>query len=126
MGGPPAGGETFPGTTFAAPLLLRTNPKGFNCATGILQRQIATNVGVYATLSGVGATDTVTKGNTLYLKTNSTLLVRLTTDDGVGGSVTAVIPVSGFCMLEFDDSKYLKLVEVSGSALLEYFVCGLQ
>lgn len=126
IGGPPAGGETFPGTTFSAPLALRTNPKGFGAATGVLQRQVSTAVGVYATLSGVGATDTVTKGNTLYLKSNGNLLLRLTTDDGLGGSVVAVNPVSGFVFVEFDETKYLKLLEVSGNALIEYFVCGLQ
>ena len=126
LGGPPAGGETFPGTTFSAPLALRTTPKGFNSATGVLQRQVSTAVGVYVTLGGVGAADCVTKGNTLYFKTNATVLLRLTTDDGIGGSVVAVLPVNGFCLLQFDDSKYLKLVEASGSALIEYLVSGLQ
>ena len=126
LGGPPAGGESFPSSTFSAPLALRSNPKGYNAATGVLQRQVTTAVGVYSALSGVGATDTVTKGNTLYLRSNASLLVRLTTDDGIGGSVVAVLPVSGLCILEFDDSKYLKLIEVSGSALIEYLVSGLQ
>jgi hypothetical protein len=126
IGGPPAGGDTFPGSTFSVPLLLRSNPKGFNVATGVLQRQISTAVGVYATLSGVGATDTVTKCDTLYLKSNSGLLVRLTSDDGTGVSVVAVIPVSGVALLEFDSSKYLKLIEVSGSGLIEYFASGQQ
>lgn len=124
IGGPPAGSETFPASVFSAPLRLRTDPKGFNAATGVLQQQIATAVGVYAALPAIGTGGVVTKGNTFYFKSNGPVLLRLTTDDGVGGNVVAVLPINGLHIVEFDDTKFLKLAEVSGSALIEYFASG--
>lgn len=124
IGGPPSGGETFPGATFSVPLRLRTDPKGFNSATGVLQRQIATAPGVYVTFGEVGTGASVPKANTLYMKSNGPVLVRLTTDDGLGGSVVAIVPLNGAMLVEFDDTKFLKLLEASGSALVEYFASG--
>jgi len=124
VAGPPSAGETFPGTVASVPLRLRTDPKGFNSATGVLQRQIQTNPGVYVTLGEVGASGSVPKANTFYIKSGGPLTLRITTDDGVGGSVVAVVPIDGFNFFEFDTTKFLKLAEVSGSALIEYFASG--
>jgi hypothetical protein len=106
------------------PLRLRTDPKGYNAATGILQQQIATAAGVYVTLATVGTGGVVTKADTLCLKTNGPVLLRLTTDDGLGGSVVAILPIDGMATLEFNSNRYLKLAEISGSALIEYFASG--
>jgi len=124
IGGPPTGGETFPAASFTVPLRLRTDPKGFNAATGVLTQQISTAVGVYATLAPIGSGGVVTKADTLYFKSNGPVLVRITTDDGVGGSVVAIVPCDGLMMLEPGSLKYIKLVEVSGNALIEYFASG--
>lgn len=125
IGGPPSGGETFPAATFSVPLRLRSDPKGYNAATGVLQQQVSTAPGVYVTLTGIGTGSTVTKANTFYLKSSGPVLLRLTTDDGLGGSVVAVLPVDGLAgPIEFDATKFLKLAEVSGSAQLEYFASG--
>lgn len=105
------------------PLRFRENTKGFSVATGVLTRKL-NSVGSFVALQGVGATDTVTKGTFLYFKSDALIELRLTTDDGVGGSVVAIIPPSGFVMLELDATKFLKLLEARGVASLEYFVCG--
>ena len=115
--------ESFPASSFSAPLRFRENTKGFSVATGVLTRKL-NSVGAFVPLQGVGATDTVTKGTFLYLKSDAAIEVRLTTDDGSGGSVLAVLPPSGFVMIELDPVKFLKLLEAKGLGSLEYFVCG--
>ena len=122
--GPPTStSESFPASSFSVPLRFRENTKGFSPATGVLTRRLA-SPGAFVPLQGVGATDTVTKGTFLYLKSDGLIELRLTTDDGVGGSVVAVLPPSGFFMIELDSTKFLKLLEARGTAVLEYFICG--
>lgn len=123
FGGPPTGGSTFPAATFSVPLRMSTTPKPFGVATGVLTRNVASPA-AYLTLSGIGAADTVTKGDVLYFKASGAVDLRLTTDDGAGGDVVAIVPVQGIVILEFSSSKYLKLVEVQGSASIEYFMSG--
>lgn len=123
IGGPPSGGEVFPAAIFNVPLKLRTDPKGFGAATGVLQRTV-TSPTVYVTLTGVGSGDTVTQGNTLYLKSAGPLDVRVTCDDGVGGDVVSEFQIDGMTFTEYSDLRYLKKLEVKGSAQIEYFVSG--
>lgn len=78
----------------------------------------------FAGLDGVGSGETVTKATFLYLRTATAMTIRLTTDDGSGGSVTAVIPVDGFLLMEFQTAKFLKLVEAQGVGTVEYFASG--
>lgn len=126
--GPPDGVSTgFPGLRLTIPLLFLQGASGmaYNVATGILQRNL-NSPNAFADLQGVGADDTVTKGSFLYLKASTDLIVRITTDDGVGGDVEAEIPVSGGpLLLPFQASKFLKALAAKGSGTLEYFVCGL-
>lgn len=124
--GPQAAGDSFPSANMTAQLKAKNNDRGFNAATGVLQRRLSVSSPTYAALSGVGASDTVTKGTFLYLKSDGPILIRLTHDDGVGGNTTVILPLEGMTVIEFQDTKYLKLLEAQGSALLEYFVCGPQ
>lgn len=122
--GPPSvTSEAFPGASVIVPLRLRENTLAFSVATGMLSRTIASALSFIA-LQGVGPTDVVTKALFLYLKGNALFDVRLTTDDGVGGSTVAVVPVNGFTLVQFDSTKFLKLLEARGTALIEYFLCG--
>lgn len=122
-GGPTsASSDAFPAATINIPLSLRSSPKGFGCATGVLQRQIAASS--FVVLAEVGPGGSVVKANFLYLKCNGPVLLRCTFDDGLGGDIVAVEPVNGLVVKEVDDSKFLKTVEVQGNALLEYFACG--
>lgn len=123
IGGPPSGGDTFPASTFSVPLRMRTTPKGFGVATGVLTRLVASPA-AFVALSGVGSGDTVTQADVLYFKPSGPVDLRLTTDDGVGGNVVAVVPIDGITMIEFPTSKFLKLLEVQGSATVEYFASG--
>jgi hypothetical protein len=122
-GGPPSGGDTFPAAVFTAPLRFRSNPKGFGVATGVLT-QIVASPAVYLTLPGVGTGGVVTKADTFYLKSSGPIDLRLTTDDGAGGDVVSVVPCDGLHLSEFPTSKFLKLIEVQGSATIEYFASG--
>lgn len=92
--------------------------------TGVLSRQI-NSPSAYVPLQGVGPTDTVTQGNTLYLKSNAPVNIRITQDDGSGGTdVTEMLGVHGLVVREFSTIYPLELVEIQGSATIEYFFSG--
>ncbi len=121
---PAAASELFPASSFSVPLAFLEVSKGYSVASGVLARALAS--GSFVPLQGVGPADTVTRGTFLYLKSNSAIDLRITTDDGSGGDVVAVLPPAGFFALELSASKYLKLLEAKGSATIEYFVSGTQ
>lgn len=77
----------------------------------------------YVALDGVGTGESVTQGNLLYLRSSSAMLLRLTTYSS-GGDIVAVLPVDGVFMMEFDRSRYLKLIEVQGTGTVEWLVTG--
>lgn len=122
-GPPSATSEAFPASSFAAPLLFLESTKGFSVASGVLKRNIASALS-FVPLQGAGPTDAVTKATFLYLKSSAVIELRLTTDDGAGGDVVAIIPPGGLFLLELDATKFLKLLEARGTASVEYFVSG--
>ena len=77
----------------------------------------------YVALSGVGSTDTVTKANFLYIKTNAPMLIRTTMDDAPSDIVAAEW-VQGTFIKEFPSNHELVLLEVQGTGTIEYFVSG--
>ena len=48
------------------------------------------------------------------------------TINGDSGDVVSVLYVSGLCVLEFPAQNYLKLLEVQGGGVVEYFASGNQ
>jgi hypothetical protein len=68
----------------------------------------------------------VARGNTLWLKGDSSMELTLDLDDGAGGTTTfTAIPFSGnFGPLEFPDARFIKGVAVQGAGRLEYFISG--
>lgn len=78
----------------------------------------------FATLRGIGSGETVTQGNTLYLRTDAPMTLRLTFDDGAGGDVVASFPVDGLFLIEAPVGKFLKLAEAQGVGVVEYFASG--
>ncbi len=74
-------------------------------------------------LSGVGASDTVTQGNFLYVRTKNPMLLRLTVNTS-GPVVIADIPVRGIFMLEFDETHPLVLLEIKGAGTVEWYISG--
>lgn len=126
--GPPGASEAFPGMRASAPVSTRQSPKTFAVATGVLSRSVNVASPAWGVLQGVGATDTVTKGDTLYLKVDQLVFIRMTVGDGAGGqTVLDPVPVAGVFIMEFDSSsRSLELLEVQGTARIEYFVSGQQ
>tara|TARA_Y100000034_G_C6819181_1_gene368767 strand:+ start:274 stop:462 length:189 start_codon:yes stop_codon:yes gene_type:complete len=62
----------------------------------------------------------------LYFKSDAPLTLRLTTDDGAGGDVVAVVPIHGLAIMEFNSTNFLKTLEAQGTAKVEYFLSGNQ
>ena len=125
VAGPVSATDTFPAAVFTAPFATAQNPKGFQVATGILTRRLQSPLAFLA-LPELGGSAAVTRGTFHYMRSDSPVDVRLTTDDGSGGNVVAVVPLQGLSLREYPDNKYLKLIEVMGTGTLEYFVCGQQ
>lgn len=126
IAGPPSvSADSFPAANFNVPLRLREGSKGFNVATGVLTRKLA-SPGAFLVLGEVGALGVVTKGTLLYVKTDNNVDIQITTDDGSGGSVVGIIPIYGFTVIEFSSTRFLKLLEAKGTAAIEYFVSGLE
>ena len=123
IGGPASASEGFPSAQFITQLKLRQSPMGFGAATGVLTQRLNSPSG-FAELVGPGTV--VTRATFLYIRSDTDLLVRLTTDDGAGGDDVVVIPVGGLFLFECSGSKYLKLLEAQGSALIEYLAAGSQ
>jgi hypothetical protein len=81
----------------------------------------------FTAISSIGAGGDVTRGEFLYVASEGTLDLELTTDDGSGGNVVAVVPIdSGPTMWTFPSTKYLKGLRVRGVGRLIYFVAGPQ
>lgn len=117
-------GGDFPSMTIAESLSTLPNPKLSNCATGIVSRTI-NSPSAFVALSGVGATDTVTKGDTLLMKTKAQFTVRMTFLDPAGGAdIVSVVPLYGTMFAEFQPLGTLKLLEVKGSGALAYLISG--
>ncbi len=125
--GPSAGGAgVFPSSSDTMSLETTPSPKQFGAATGTLQRLVS-SPGGYSTLSGIGASDTVQQCGFLYFRCNSPVKLRLTFVDPDGGSdIVSIVPVQGTIVFEPPTNGYLKLLEIKGSAQIEYSACGLQ
>lgn len=118
--------NAFPAGTSGEPLALTPSPKVSNACTGTLVRNL-NSASSFATLTGVGASDTVTKGDTLYFRSNSPVQVRLTQADPLGGSdIISIVNVYGTLLAEFNPVGYLKLLEAKGVATIAYLISGAQ
>lgn len=119
---PGSGVGQFPGGAVTIPLVLSPSPKQSVVRSGPDVRQVSSNV--YVTLTGVGADDAVTKANTVYLKTNSPMMVKATYDNTPDADIESEFPLFGIWIAEPGDTKYLKKVEVKGSGTIEFLVSG--
>lgn len=80
---------------------------------------------VFVALDGVGAGQSVTKANTLYLRTTAQMKVRFTLADPSGGpDIVSILPLQGLHISEYPSLGYLKLMEAMGVGGVEYFVSG--
>jgi hypothetical protein len=119
-GQPPTASDGFQSATFTARLKLSQTPKSYGGATGTLAMSLA-SPSAFVTLP---ISPMVQQGDTLYLRSSDNVDVRITTDDGAGGSVVATFPCIGLLVMEFQATKFLKLLEVQGTTTLEYAVTG--
>lgn len=128
IGGPPnSGGSSFPEAQFIAQLGLTPSPKVWSAASGVLQRQVSQAAPGFLALSGVGPTDTVQRGDTLYFRSNGPVVLRLSYVDPtnpLGPPLQAVVPVQGLLLQEFSTPSPLVGLEVQGSAQIEYLITG--
>ncbi len=123
VAGPSSAGEGgFPAGVTNLPFTLYPAERPYGVATGGMKRIIATSAGVYVTLDGVPGT--VTKATFIYLRTIAPMLLRITRVQPAAADVVFVLPVSGLYVQEFDPTRYVTLLELSGSGTVEYFVSG--
>ncbi len=114
----PVGSSGFPAGVASFAIGTTPDPKGFTVsASGV---KLLNSPSSFQALPGLGTGQDVTNADFLYLKANSSVVVRITQ---AGGSVQ-LITIQGTLILEFPATAYLNLVEVEGSATLEYFISG--
>jgi len=127
VGGPQAsGGGSFPTGVKTIQLPFNPDPLGYSVETGdVLQLQ---SPSAFVTVPGVGAAPgPVTQGLALLLSVNVPIKVRMTMADPGGGSdIVSIVPLNGPMLIQFPPNGYLKLLELEGSATVEYHVWGIQ
>lgn len=127
--GPPSVSEgLFPAMVATAPLFLKNGlpGKGYQVGTGVLTQRVNAPFPGFAPLTPVGPFGVVSKGDTLYMKCISPMIVRITRQDPLGPDVTYLVPLDGMFFQEFPSNMLLTLLEVQGSGDIEYFVSGQQ
>ena len=114
----------FPSETVTAAFATTPNPKGYQVASGCLTRHLATALNVFVGLSGIGATDTVTAADFLWVRTDSPMQIRVSQKTDPSTTVVTVHQVTGLFVWEPPTSQPIVLLEASGSGTIEYFVSG--
>lgn len=121
--GPPCAVECCGGVDGAETTLPVCVKVEATAVVGAITRTLA-SPGSFVTLSGIGASDAVTQGSFLYVMTDAAMTLRITCDDGAGGTALELIPVQGLFVRQFDPTKPLELLEVRGSGRITYAACG--
>lgn len=125
--GPVQVGAGFPQAIYTTPLATSVVPKPFSTASGVMQRRVSVASPAFVTLQGVGPSDTVERGDLLYLRSDAPLILRLSNQDPLaplGPPLVVEVPVFGLVLLEFPASSPLVLLEAQGSATVEYAITG--
>ena len=116
---------SFPNTFAATQLALLPNPKSFVVAVGVLTKTFASPA-AFVPFGIVGQTSEyqIKKCSTLYVRTVSEFEIRITSDDGLGGSTIATMPFQGTLLIETPELKPIQFIEIKGEGLVEYLVTG--
>lgn len=123
-GGPPNSvADGFSGAQFITQLRLSVSPKSFQSASGILTRTLS-NAATFVLLSVVGTSREVPKANFLYIRADGDFQLRITQDDGNGGSTVTTSQQTGLYLAEFPSSKLVTQVEIAANGKVEYFASG--
>ncbi len=121
--GPTLSSSNFPSSTYAAPLAFIATTKPSNVATGAIRR-LLTDPATYVALTGVGATDTVTAADFLYLQSDAPVHLEITCGDGAGGTTVTERVVQGLLIVEFASTYELKGLRAKGAGSVQYLVSG--
>ena len=102
-------------------------PKSSVVDTGLNRRNVNSPVS-FTPLSGVGSTDNVTQGDTLYCKCASPVLLQVTfyNPNIPLTPWVSVIPLQGTVLIEPPQNSYIMGLAVQGVGLVEYLVSGQQ
>ncbi len=122
-GPPKSSAGAFPTSIVNAAFTLKPSVKP--APVNVSQKRNLSSPSSYTSLD-VGSSEAVTKANFLYVRTEAPFLFRITTDDGVGGSVVSVMPIDGIFAMEAPPDKFIKLLEAQGTGVVEYFASGNQ
>lgn len=114
--------STFPSMQSTVSLHTSPSPKGWNVCTGVLSRNV-NSPSAYVALEGVGPTATVVNADFLYLRSNATLKLKITQTDGLTTLVSEQY-FSGLKVIELPSTNCAVLVEVKGTATIEYLASG--
>ena len=90
--------------------------------TGAQVRQVNSPL-AYVALDGVGVGETLTEGNTFYMRIQSPMKLRLTFKETPTDVVSVLYP-QGLAVVEIDPQHPLILAEVMGIGTIEYFISG--
>jgi hypothetical protein len=125
VSGPPRSASgTFPAGLVSIAFTLR--PANKSAAVSVKAVRNLQSPSSYATLHGIGSGEDVAQANFLFVQTDNPIDIRITSDDGAGGSVVAVVSVNGLLMIEKPADKFIKLLEAQGTGVVEYFASGNQ
>jgi hypothetical protein len=116
--GPDTSNTGFPGNETSIPLIASNNDYAVS-DTGLMN--VASDDD-YIPVPGVSEDGPVTNARLLYVRTNGALLIRITTP--TAADTPQVLPVNGLLLMEFPEADPLQLLEVKGTARLEYLVAG--
>lgn len=115
-------GSVLPASVITDQIATSQTPLGYQAE--VYQLRNVVSPAAFVALSGLGATDNLTRGKFLYVRANADVQYRLTFVDPLGGSdIVSIIP-GKLLVLEAHAVGLVKLIEVKGTAALEYFVCG--
>lgn len=123
IGPPVAGDDVFPGDILNVVLSTSVNPKPCQVWDGNTRSLNSPNA--YATLFGVGTTDTVTRGNFLAIRCVSPMRVRLTFS-ATPVNVVSELFLQGPMLIEIPDANPLLTLEAMGTGFITYAISGNQ
>lgn len=121
--GPQPAGGTFPNGSSSLQLGLIADQKPFDAASPAVTRSFD-SPSAFASLGVVAESGPVVRCTVFYLRCESKLRVRVTFDDGVGGTYQSTFPLLGTILIEPPDDEAIVSVEVKGTSTIEYCAAG--
>jgi hypothetical protein len=119
-----SGSGVFPAGSVNTPFETTPNPKISQVSS---QNELRVqSPSAFQQLSGLGAGWTVTKADTLYLRSDAPVILRLTQANPSGPPTVQTVAIQGLFISEFPQVNALILIEVQGSAGIEYVISGQQ